>query len=112
MLRNLHRLTCEECRRPFGGRKKTLRFCSRNCAAVARHRTLGHTPDATITCLVCGNVVVVGTWGVGKIKYCSRACYNVGRRKFSTTFVCATCKLEGPRKVRGRRAQFCSVKRS
>lgn len=95
-------LTCGECGKTYTSRKPTD-FCSRRCAATARHKALGHGTRAA--CPECGKPVPFA-----ESKFCSRACYIARKLKHPVKFTCKVCGKEVDRHWRKNspRAKYCS----
>lgn len=100
---------CRECGKDFIARKKRNFYCSMRCAAISRHKTLGHGPKQII-CQTCGKNFTMGSYLAKVQKYCCRECYVKRGTKFSRTFICSQCGSTVERGLRGQRAKFCSVK--
>ena len=97
-------LMCGACGKPYISRKPT-ECCSRQCAAVLRHRRLGRT--VPVVCAVCGTGFESPI--SSKAIYCSRACYRQRATTHTRYFICAMCGASVARGLRGARATYCSL---
>jgi len=80
-----HPINCEHCGKSFIPRRKTMRFCSRECAAIVS--ASARRCRVVAVCLVCGREFSHHRYRASR--YCSKACWNI--RKPPVTKACRFC---------------------
>ncbi len=96
--------TCEQCGEEYKTRKNRSKYCSRECAGLAKKAN-----RVTLTCQQCGEMFELAKSNAKARKYCSQACYTQAQLVPREELTCHTCGNIFVRR-KGESKGYCSRK--